>query len=153
MLDATHQPGRWYYKSCFIQRVSDEAVETMLAGCRTFPAPLSRSVIEASGGAVTRVGEDEMAYQHRHGHYNMIVISGWAKASDDDRNIQWARATMHAMQALARESVYVNYRDAEEGGDRVRAAYGVNYARLVALKHTYDPTNLFRLNQNIPPAK
>lgn len=151
MLDATNQPGRWYYKSRFLQRVSDEAIDTMLACCPTFPSWLSRIVIESSGGAMVRVGESATAYQHRHGHFNMIVIAGWSDAAADGRNIHWVRTTMRAMQPFTLDRVYVNYLDADEGMERVRAAYGVHYPRLVALKNTYDPENLFRLNHNIAP--
>jgi FAD/FMN-containing dehydrogenase len=152
MLDATNQPGRWYYKSGFLQHLSTEAIEAMLACCARFPSHLSRIVIEAPSGAVARVGETATAYQHRHGHYNVIVISGWTVATDDASNTQWVLSAMHAMQPFALARVYVNYLDADEGSERVRAAYGANYSRLVALKNRYDPTNLFCLNHNIVPS-
>jgi Berberine and berberine like. len=70
---------------------------------------------------------------------------------EDERHIAWARAFWAAMRPFATGGVYVNNLG-EEGEDRVRAAYGANYARLAALKAKYDPDNLFRLNQNIRPA-
>ena len=152
MFDATNQPGRWYYKSSFLTDLSDEAVETMLACCKTFPSQLSRIVIETPSGAVARIGADATAYPHRHGHYNLIVISGWAEPADDTTNRRWVQTTFEAMQPYSLNQVYVNYLDADEDKRRMQSAYGpASYSQLVALKNTYDPTNLFRLNQNITP--
>ena len=67
-------------------------------------------------------------------------------------HIQWTRNFWNAVEPFATGQVYVNHLDAEEGTTRIRAAYGRNYDRLVALKNRYDPTNLFRLNQNIKPS-
>jgi hypothetical protein len=68
-----------------------------------------------------------------------------------DRHIAWARDFFDAMQPHARDRVYVNFLG-DEGADRVRQAYGTEkYDRLVELKSNFDPTNFFRLNQNIPP--
>ena len=66
-------------------------------------------------------------------------------------NIGWARGLWQALQPFARAAGYVNYMSAGEQ-DRVAAAYGAHYERLVALKARYDPDNLFRMNQNIKPA-
>ena len=79
-------------------------------------------------------------------------MADWDDPDHDEANIRWAREAWSAMRPFTREQAYVNYLT-DESGDAVRAAYGAaSYARLVALKRTYDPTNLFRLNQNIPPA-
>jgi FAD/FMN-containing dehydrogenase len=73
-----------------------------------------------------------------------------ADLSDTEANVQWTRGFLDALQPFARDAVYVNYLGIE-GADRVKAAYGDNYDRLVAVKTKYDPTNLFRFNQNIAP--
>ena len=76
----------------------------------------------------------------------------WSNPADSDANVQWTRELWAAMQPFLSGSVYVNYLG-EEGEERVKAAYTpTKYARLVDLKTKYDPTNLFRLNQNIKPA-
>jgi FAD/FMN-containing dehydrogenase len=88
--------------------------------------------------------------------YNFLILGAWEKAEDDAANIAWARETWQALQPYASAGVYVNYlgQEADEGSERVRASYGqAKYDRLVALKTKYDPNNLFRMNQNIKPAK
>ena len=118
------------------------------------PAPHSHVVIENLGGAVGRVGKDDTAFNHRDSHYDLIIVSMWSDPEEDAANIRWTRGLWDAMQPFSAGGVYVNYlgQEADEGIERVRAAYGpAKYERLVALKNKYDPTNLFRLNQNIKP--
>lgn len=93
----------------------------------------------------------DTAYFNRDALYDCFPISIWDDAKEDGRNIEWARATWNAMARFSTGGVYVNNLG-DEGEDRVRAAYGGNFARLLALKAKYDPTNLFRANQNIGAA-
>ena len=119
------------------------------------PSPRSVVAIEHFGGAVGRIGVDETAFNHRDALYNLLIMGMWPNPSESDTNIQWVRELWDAMQPFSSGAVYVNYlgHEAEEGADRVKAAYGPEkYERLVALKNRYDPTNLFRLNQNIRPS-
>ena len=89
-------------------------------------------------------------FNNRDSDYNLLIMSIWRDAADDEVNIRWARKLWSAMQPFA-SGVYVNYLGDQEA-DRIKSAYGPEkYERLVALKNKYDPTNLFRLNQNIPP--
>jgi hypothetical protein len=74
----------------------------------------------------------------------------WTSPSDSEKNIAWTREFLAAMQPFLERGVYVNNLG-DEGEERIRAAYGSNYERLVALKNNYDPTNFFRVNQNIKP--
>jgi FAD/FMN-containing dehydrogenase len=81
----------------------------------------------------------------------MLTVGIWEDPAADAPNIRWARALWERMQPFSAGGAYINYMG-EEGEDRVRAAYSpATYARLVALKNTYDPANMFRLNQNIKP--
>jgi FAD/FMN-containing dehydrogenase len=105
---------------------------------------------EPLGGAVGRVGIDETAFRHRAAPYAALILATWTDAPESSRHIQWAREAWTALRPFSTGGVYVNYLNEEEE-DRVKAAYGANHDRLVALKNTYDPTNLFRLNQNIKP--
>ena len=115
------------------------------------PAPNSHIIIEQMGGAVSQIGEDETAIGHRNAPYNLIIIGMWAEPGEDERNISWVRRLWEASRPFSSGGVYVNYQMGDEEY-RVRAAYGPEkYERLVALKNKYDPTNLFRLNQNIAP--
>jgi len=101
-------------------------------------------------GAATRVGPEETAFGLREDQWDYDIISQWTDPAESDGQIRWTRDFWNAVEPFASGSVYVNHLDAEEG-DRIQSAYGDNYDRLLALKNKYDPTNLFRLNQNIKP--
>jgi FAD/FMN-containing dehydrogenase len=99
---------------------------------------------------VARVGEHETAFGHRNTPFDVIVFALWTDPREADRHLRWGREFGAAMRPFS-QGVYVNEMGAE-GEDRVRAAYNpASYERLVALKNRYDPTNFFRLNQNIRP--
>jgi FAD/FMN-containing dehydrogenase len=152
LFDPAFPPGRRnYWKSSFMHELSDAAIETMVSHFEAVPSPLSAAGLEHFGGAVSRVGEGETAFGQRDMTYSLLIASEWTDPAENDANIKWARDFWQAMQPYTRSAAYVNYLDAEEQ-DRVSAAYGNNYERLVALKTAYDPANLFRMNQNIKPA-
>jgi FAD/FMN-containing dehydrogenase len=145
--------GRQYYeKSCFLRELSDAAIETLVDGFARVPSPSSMVIIEQHGGAIRRVPEDGTAFPHRAPEYNLILSANWADPADTAVNVQWTRDLYTAIQPFATEGYYINYMAEVESAERARAAYGGNYARLAALKATYDPSNLFRFNHNIPPA-
>jgi len=100
---------------------------------------------------VSRIGQDATAFRHRDARYNFLIFHLWPDAADNVENITWVRETWDAMLPYTSDGVYLNYlgQEEEEGADRIRAAYGPNYERLVALKKKYDPNNFFRMNQNI----
>ncbi len=142
---------RGYWKSSYIADLSDAAIDTMIAQFESVPSPFGAMALEEMGGAVSRVGADETAFGDRSAHYSLIITAEWMDAADDERNIRWARDVWEAMRPYESETAYVNYLGADEQ-DRVRSVYGAEkYERLVALKNTYDPTNMFNLNQNIRP--
>jgi FAD/FMN-containing dehydrogenase len=139
------------WKSSYLGELSDDAIATMVDQFATVPSPQSAVLIEHLGGAVSRVGNDETAFADRDAPYSFLIVSVWPDSAESEQNIRWTDECWQAMQPWASGGVYVNYLG-EEGPERVKAAYGRNYDRLVAVKNTYDPTNLFRVNQNIPPA-
>jgi hypothetical protein len=147
-----YPPGRLnYWKSSFLDGLSDDAIATLIAQCEQLPSPFSAAAIEHLGGAVSRVGTDETAFSQRSAPYSLVITGEWTDPAETSRNVRWVREFWTAMQPFQSEAAYVNYLGAEEL-DRVKAAYGEQtYDRLVALKNKYDPTNLFRVNQNIPP--
>jgi FAD/FMN-containing dehydrogenase len=147
-----YPPGRLsYWKSSFLLDLSDEAIETLIARFAAVPSPFSISALEQLGGAISRVDNDETAFGGRNARYSLVITSDWTDPAESEKNIQWAREFWEAMKPFESEGVYVNYLGVE-GEDRVKAAYGpAKYERLVALKNKYDPTNFFRLNQNIKP--
>jgi ubiquinone/menaquinone biosynthesis C-methylase UbiE len=113
-------------------------------------SPLSMIHIHQLGGAMNRVGADATAFGHRDSGFVVNVLGMWPAPEDNEKHIDWARGLFAALQPYA-HGAYINFLG-DEGQERVRSAYGPNYERLVALKNKYDPSNLFRLNQNIPPA-
>lgn len=143
---------RYYWKSHFLHTLPHAAIDTLLAEFARVPSPMSVLGLQLAGGAVGRVPADAAAYAHRDARFDCIPIAIREHPADDARNIAWSRGVWEAMRPFATGGVYVNNLG-EEGDERVRAAYGANYARLAALKAIYDPANVFRLNQNIRPAR
>ena len=152
MNDAMPAGQRVYWRSSFLHDLTDEAIDTIVAQSEAQPSPLSASIVEFYGGAVNRVGAGDTAYPHRDALYLLNMVTLWPDPAQDARNIGWVRAISAAIQPFSTGRTYVNFLG-DEGEERVRQAYGVNYDRLAALKQTYDPGNLFRLNQNIRPAR
>jgi hypothetical protein len=114
------------------------------------PSPATGVGLQQMHGAASRVDPTATAFPHRDEHYDFLILSQWADPAESERNVQWTRSLFEAMEPFFEGGVYVNNLG-DEGEDRVREAYGANYERLQALKGKYDPTNLFRLNQNIKP--
>ena len=144
---------RYYFKSNFIRRISDEAIDTLVEHFRAAPSPMSIVYFQQLGNAANRIGATATAFSHRDALCEWGCDAVWLDPAEDVANIHWAREVAEAMLPFTTGSDYVNHigLEAEEGSDRIKAAFGANYDRLVALKNTYDPTNLFRHNQNIRP--
>jgi FAD/FMN-containing dehydrogenase len=150
--DAGFPFGRQHYwKSSYLKHLSDEAIEVMLRFVAEMPSPISGVGLQQMHGAASRVDPAATAFPHRDEHYDFLILSQWADPTDSEENIRWTRELFEAMQPFFGGGVYVNNLG-EEGEARVKEAYGSNYERLAALKAEYDPTNLFRLNQNVRPA-
>jgi FAD/FMN-containing dehydrogenase len=107
-------------------------------------------ILASMGGATARPAADATAYAHRDTRFVINVHARWEDAADDARCIEWARTFYRATAPFSTGSVYVNFQTEDEK-ERVREAYGSNYNRLARVKRLYDPANLFRVNQNIPP--
>jgi FAD/FMN-containing dehydrogenase len=104
------------------------------------------------GGAMSRVGSEETAYGRREAPYLFTAEASWTDPIATEENIAWARESLAAMQPFSQGGSYVNFPGfGEEKEVMLRASYGANYDRLVTLKTTYDPDNLFRMNLNIAP--
>ena len=153
MLEAAIGPGPFlaYWKSSFLKVLSDDAIRTLVDFLTAVPGIQSNVAIEHLGGAVNRVGERDTAFSHRSAPYSFLIASRWKDQAESKKNIELARQLWKVMEPFLEVGVYVNYLDKDEGEARVKAAYGPNYERLVAVKKKYDPTNFFRLNHNIKP--
>jgi FAD/FMN-containing dehydrogenase len=140
-----------YWKSSFLKELGDDMLDLMTSRSAKFLSPMSNVLFFHLHGAATRVDPNETAFGARDDQWDYDVISQWTDVSESAGHIQWTREFWTAVEPFASGQVYVNHLDAEEGTTRIKAAYSRNYDRLVALKNKYDPTNLFRLNQNIRP--
>jgi FAD/FMN-containing dehydrogenase len=150
--DAMHPRGAFnYWKSSFLTALSDEAIDTLVEQFALCPSPMSQVLIEHYHGAAVRVGAGDTAVPHRTTGYNLLVLGQWAEVADAGRCMAWVRETFATMRPFRASSRYVNYLGDEEDGDPVAAAYGENYDRLRRLKTTWDPDNVFHMNQNIRP--
>ena len=144
-------PGaRNYWKSHNFLEMTNEALETIVDYAGKLPSDQTEIFIGLLGGQTSRIAADATAYAQRAAQFVLNVHARWETAADDQRCIAWAREFFDASAPYATGGVYINFLTEEEG-DRVAAAYGPGFQRLVQLKEKYDPGNLFRLNQNIKP--
>ncbi|HVM97263.1 MAG TPA: FAD-binding oxidoreductase [Candidatus Acidoferrales bacterium] len=151
MLDVSAPSGRFnYWKAHYVRRFDVDALDALLGAVLPFLSPFSSVLIEHLHGAAVRVPPNATAFGLREKLYSLGIFSVWTDSSESAQHIQWAGRVADVTQPWASGGAYLNYLG-DEGQGRVRAAYGDNYDRLVALKRKYDPTNFFRLNQNIRP--
>jgi FAD/FMN-containing dehydrogenase len=145
-------PGaRNYWKSHDFIELNDALLDTLAGYAARLPSPQCEVFVGQVGGAMNRVPAGATAYPHRDAEFIMNVHGRWDDPADDAACTTWARDLFRDAAPYATGGVYVNFMPADET-ERIRGAYGDNYDRLVALKDRYDPTNLFRMNQNIPPS-
>lgn len=151
MLDMTAPAGMNYYFKCpFLCELTNEAIETIVNYSENLPTEQTQVVLEHVHGAASRVPAADTAFGLRRVQYSINIMPAWDDASLADTCIEWARGFAAALEPFGASDGYVNYLG-NEGATAVRAAYGANYERLVALKTKYDPENFFRFNQNIVP--
>ncbi len=149
--DALYPPGlQWYWKADFVRELGDEAIARHLEHARELPTMHSTMHLYPINGAAHRVGQHETAWSYRDATWAEVIVGVSPDPTDTGRITSWARDYWAALHPYSAGGAYVNMM-MDEGQDRVRAAYRDNYDRLVTIKSTYDPTNLFRVNQNIPP--
>jgi FAD/FMN-containing dehydrogenase len=153
LIDPPNQKGFLnYWTADFLTELPDDAIETFVKHTSEPVSPLSQMLILAGGGALSLIDDNVTAFGHRTMPFNIHYLSMWTDAADTERNIAYTRAIADAMKPWASGGAYLNFLG-DEGQGRITAAFGPEkYARLQALKTAWDPTNLFRHNQNIPPA-
>lgn len=143
--------ARNYWKSHNFTELRDGALDAIVEFAGKLPSPQCEIFIACIAGAANRVSADATAYYHRDAKFVLNVHGRWDDAAQDGMGIAWAREFFQASAPYASAGAYVNFMTEEEG-DRVSAAYGSNYDRLVQIKKRYDPENIFHLNQNIKPS-
>ena len=139
---ASPKGGRFYWKSIFVDDISDDLVEVMADGIRTLPGEYTLVFMETLGGAVSRVNIEETAFSNRSARYNLGLSAGWIDSADDEAAVAASRAWFERIKPFSDGTVYLNYLDRDEAA-RTREGFGPNYDRLCEVKAKYDPHGLF----------
>jgi FAD/FMN-containing dehydrogenase len=151
LLDPAFPDGNHnYWKSTFLHEFSDDAIDILVENANRAVSPLSAIVVEYYGGAASRVGVSETAFAQRQAQYSIAFLAQWTSPGGSQLNIEWAQILANSIRPFSSGAYYLNYLG-EEGEDTVKAAFGPNHARLMAVKKKYDPKNFFCSNQNIKP--
>jgi len=139
---------RQYWKGGVLRRLGPAAIDVLVHFAATCPSRHTPITLQQMHGAAARVPPAKTSFAHRHDQWDCVILSQWDGAADDEKDVRWTREFHAAMAPYLERAVYVNDLGADEA-DRVRAAYGANYERLLAIKGKYDSGNFFRGNQNV----
>jgi FAD/FMN-containing dehydrogenase len=143
---------RNYWKGHFVRELPDELIDELLGRMVALGRPPGQVLIESLHGAPKDIDPASSALGFRDAAFNISVMAAWLDAALDEQSIEWARATAAALEPWSVSGGYMNYMQADEPIERVRAAFGDEaFERLRTLKRRYDPDNVLRRNQNIPP--
>jgi FAD/FMN-containing dehydrogenase len=152
VFDPPYGEARNYWKGHFVRELPDELLDELLQRMTVLGRSPGEVLIESLHGAPKDADPAMGAVGFRHAAFNITAMATWQDAALDERYIEWARDTAAAIEPWSVRGGYVNYMQADEPIERVRAAFGEEpFARLQALKARYDPDNVLRRNQNIPP--
>ena len=142
-----------YWKADFATEITDEAIAAHIEHGRKTPHISSSMHIHPMNGAAQRVSADETAFGHRDKNFSLVIVGIWDDPADNEANTGWVRDYYEAIHPHSgSDGGYINFMSGDDA-DRAAANYGANYDRLAAVKATYDPSNLFHVNQNIEPAR
>jgi hypothetical protein len=152
MFDGLFTPGmQWYWKADFVKEIPDAAIDQHLKHAEQLPNIFSTMHLYPINGAASRVGSSDTAWSYRDATWSQVIVGVDPDPANRDTIVNWSRSYFDDLHPYAAGGAYVNFM-MEEGEDRVRATYRDNYSRLAGVKARYDPTNFFRVNQNIKPA-
>ena len=152
LFDSPYGQNRHYWKGHFVRELADELIDELFRRLVAFGRPPGHILIESLHGAPKDVEEGFSALAYRRAAFNVSVMAVWRDSARDEAHIEWARETAAAIEPWSLGGGYANYMQADEPIERVRAAFGDEaFERLRALKSRYDPSNVLRRNQNIPP--
>jgi FAD/FMN-containing dehydrogenase len=151
-VDAFPLDARVYFKAEFLDEFSDEAIDTVIEMAAEPTSPITTVLFQPLGGAIADVAPADTALAVRDAKWCYHALTMWQpEMGPDEVHVKWTKDLAAAMKPYARPGIFLNF-VSDEGVDRVRSSYGAHWDRLVALKDKYDPANLFRQNQNIPPS-
>ena len=149
--DALYPPGlQWYWRADFVNELSDEAIAQHVKYGERLPTGHSTMHMYPIDGAVHRVGKSDTAFSYRDSMWAEVIVGVDPDPANNESIMSWTKEYWEALHPYSAGGAYVNFM-MDEGQERIRATYRHNYDRLVAVKNRYDPTNLFRVNQNIRP--
>ena len=152
MFDALYPPGlQWYWRADFVNEINDEAIAQHLRFGNALPSMHSTMHLYPINGAASRVSKNDTAWNYRDAIWAQVMVGVDPDPANNDKIIAWTKSYYDALHPYSAGGAYVNFLMGDEGAGRVKATYGDNYERLVAIKNKYDPGNLFRVNQNIKP--
>ncbi len=141
-----------YWKSIYLNELSDTLIDDLIDRARQLPTEQCLMAIWQLGGAMARVPEEATAFGRRIAPYLLSYDCCWVNPKQSQAVVTWVRQQVAAAEPYSPGGSYLNFPGVGEDNDElVRKAYGKNYHRLVQIKRTYDPDNLFRMNQNIKP--
>jgi FAD/FMN-containing dehydrogenase len=149
MFDRLYPPGmQWYWKADFVRTLPDEAIARHLEHAEKMPTAQSTMHLYPVNGAAGRVKKAATPWWHRDAVWAEVIVGVDPDAANKEKISAWAKAYWSALHPYSTGGAYINFM-MDEGQDRIRATYGKNYDRLAKIKKRYDPSNLFRVNQNI----
>jgi FAD/FMN-containing dehydrogenase len=153
VFDSPYAEERHYWKGHFVRELADELIDELLRRAVAIGRPPGMILIESLHGAAKDADAPTAAVGFRRAAFNVSAMATWRDAALDEQYVAWARDTAAAVEPWSLTGGgYVNYMQADEPIERLRAAFGAEaFERLQALKRRYDPDNVLRLNQNIPP--
>jgi FAD/FMN-containing dehydrogenase len=152
MFDALYPPGlQWYWRADFVNELSDDAVKRHLDHGARLPTMHSTMHLYPIDGAAHRIGPRDTAFSYRDANWAEVIVGVDPDPARRDAITSWCKSYFDALHPYSSGGAYVNFM-MEEGQERVRASFRDNFERLTRIKKKYDPTNFFRVNQNIPPA-
>jgi hypothetical protein len=153
MADSDFPHGRRYYtKSGYFAEFTDSVIEIMVRALAGIPSQNTQIELAYLGGAAGRVSPSETAFGDRSAPFILNLLADWRDPADDGANVSWVRGLFNSLRPHMKPGVYVNFMSGDEQ-ERVPEAYQERWQRLQRIKAQYDPSNFFRLNQNIPPLK
>jgi FAD/FMN-containing dehydrogenase len=152
VFDPPYGEDRNYWKGHFVRELPDELLDVLLRRMFVIGRPPGQILIESLHGAPKDADPTTGVVGFRQAAFNISAMATWRDTALDEQYVAWARDTAAAIEPWSVSGGYVNYMQADEPIERLRAAFGgESFARLQALKRRYDPTNVLRRNQNIPP--
>lgn len=152
MFDGLLTPGmQWYWRADFFDELGPEARSQHLKFGSSIPTPLSQMHLYPISGAAGRVGKDATPWAYRNAKYAGVIVGIETNPANNDTIIKWCKDYWEALHPYSLGGAYSNFM-MDEGQERVKASYRYNYDKLTKIKKKYDPTNFFRVNQNIQPS-